>query len=164
MKQISYYVVKFYYKDEPTKILDGYVWIAGQKLTPYGENNIYLPPILKPEFMAYYMDKNNEWNFVVVSGTPMYQNEPEASETTSKGIIYDSLHVGLFLSHNFFNKIYIGSLLNYDEVNNILVGAGIFFLQHHQNKKRNTKEKPLNRGILYLRTMRYLKEIKNINL
>jgi len=166
--KINYYKVVFYFKNEPSIKETGFVKLSKTKKNNEFPLFSYVHYIDKPEHMALLMDKNNAYDFVVLSGEPFYQetnkNEQIEPKIENKGIVYDSVHVGMYLSKNFRIDVMLSTLLNEDEVNNILVNAGIYFIQWHSNRKNTDKAKEINRTVLYLRTLRYLKEKHNINL
>lgn len=164
-KKILYYKVKYRNKWGLGEIKEGIIGISGY--VPKGLDIMFA--INQPEDMAFLMNPLNEdYDFTVISGIPFYQetnkNEQIEPKIENKGIVYESVCIGLHLydlfefdlmNSNYFYKI------KYPDT---LVNAGIYFLQWHANRKNTDKAKEINRTVLYLRTLRYLKEKYNINL
>lgn len=164
-KKILCYTVNYYRKHNKLEIYTGFICISPHFMPAWAN---VLATIDKPEYIALLMDTNNTYDFVVVSGEPFYQetnkNELIQPKIENKGIVYDSVRVGLFMSLYFRWNISAITSFDDDKVEGILINASIYFLQWHSNRKNTDKAKGINRTVLYLHTLRYLKEKHNINL
>ena len=168
-KKIKYYDVCFYFKAQSETILTGRINI-GNKLRESTMQNEWT--IDSPEHMAFLMDKNNTFGFVVTHGEPFYEEsvpneQKDTISASDKGIVHDAINIACEVTAVCMPALMKIEALSVTQRMEMLQGASLFCLQRHEKTGRAEREHlslEERRTIIFLRCVRYFNNEHNINL
>jgi hypothetical protein len=174
-KKILYYNVDFYFKTEPYKTLQGIINV-GNGLKQHEANHSYYWTIDTPEHMAFLMDKENTFGFVVVKGTPVYYEggvdqipDEQKDRQTEKGngLIHDAINIACEVTAACMPHLMKIEALSVTQRLEMLSGASLFCLKRHEETKNAERENLTceeRRTVIFLRAVRYFNNEHKINL